>query len=104
MLTITLAAPLAEPTVFGLYLWGELDGATQIWTSPFQMDPGQTTVSYDLPNAMTFTSVATDGSTRTATVDELLQHVTGLTVQWRGGFNDDAVTGFAIDQIEMLAV
>jgi len=39
-----------------------------------------------------------------ATVDELLEHVTGLTVLWRGGYNDSPVTGFAIDQIEMLAV
>jgi hypothetical protein len=32
-----------------------------------------------------------------------MQHVTGLSVVWRGDHNPDTVTDFAIDQIELLA-
>ena len=101
---ITLAEPVEEPLLFGLFLWGELGGRTQLWASPcFDVSVGETEALYDLPTDMTFTAYAPDGSTRTATVGELMESVTGLSVVWRGAHNDDAVTNFAIDQIEMVS-
>jgi hypothetical protein len=104
-LKITLESPVDEPLVFGLFLWGELDGQTQLWASPcFILVAGETEVTYDLPSDMTFRALAPDGSTRMATVGELMESVTGLSVVWRGAHNDDAVGNFAIDQIEMVNV
>jgi len=105
VLTVTLADPVAEPMVFGVFLWGELDGQTHLWSStPIGLAAGETTLTYDIPNAVGITVYAADGSTRDGTVGELLEHVTGVTVVWRGGNNPDAVTTFAIDTIEMLAL
>jgi len=103
ILKLTLASSVSEEMLFGLFLWGELLGATQVYSSaPFALAAGETELLYDLPNSATFTAFDSGGSPSTVTVGDLLGSVTGLSVVWKGWDNPDAVTSFDLDQIEMV--
>ncbi len=55
ILKVTLDASVAEPLTFGMFLYGELGGATQLWSSiPFSLAAGETELFYDIPQGVTF--------------------------------------------------
>ena len=103
ILKVTLAASVSEDLIFGMFLWGDLFGRTQLWASaPFSLLAGNTETTFDLPNATTFTAYDTSNNPHTVTVGDLLEHTTGLTTYWKGWDNSDTVGAFDIEQIEMI--
>ena len=81
----------ATDLTFGLFLWGEIHGVTQLWSSsPFTLAAGDTTLGYDIPEAEQFTAWNGSEFHTHHTVGDVLANLTGITVVWRGDQNPDA--------------
>ena len=96
---LELLAPEAKTLTFGLFLWGELYGRTQLWSStPFQLAPGDTEAGYDFPEFAPF--MAWDGAVfQPHTVGDLLANMTGISLVIRGDQNPNV--RFDIDYMFM---
>jgi len=88
------------PLEFGLFLYGELDGRTQLWSSdPFVLGPGEGKVDYLFPLSQTFTGYG-DSGYFTATIFDLLDYLTGVAVVFRGDRNPDV--DFKVKEFDFL--
>ena len=96
---LELAAPEAKDLTFGLFLYGQVAGQTQLWSSaPFQLAAGDTIAGYDVPEDQTF--MAWDGSGFVEKkVNKILKNLTGIALVIRGDQNPDI--RFEIDQMFM---
>ena len=96
---LELAAPEAKDLTFGLFLYGQVAGQTQLWSSaPFQLAAGDTIAGYDVPEDQTF--MAWDGSGFVEKkVNKILKNLTGIALVIRGDQNPDV--RFEIDMMYM---
>ena len=96
---LELAAAEAKDLTFGLFVWGEMYGLPQLWSStPFQLAAGDTTAGYDIPEFAPFQ--AWDGAVfQPHTVGDLLANMTGISLVIRGDQNPNV--RFDIDYMFM---
>ena len=101
---VTLGASIAEDLTFGAFIYGELFGRTQLWAStPFNLVAGNIDTVFDIPQAVTFTAFDTSNVPHVVPVGDLLEHTTGMSLEWVGYDNPDAITTFDLSLIELVA-
>ena len=97
---LELLAPEAKDLTFGLFLWAEIHGITQLWSSnPFMLAAGDTEAGYDIPEAKQFTAWNGSEFHPHHTVGDLLANLTGISLVIRGDQNPNV--RFDIDYMFM---
>ena len=100
VLSVDFVEPVASDLTFGLFLYGEIHGVTQLWaSSPFQLAAGDTLLQYDIPELQQFTAWNGSEFHTHHTVGDVLASMTGMSLVFRGDQNPDTL--FKVDTIFM---
>ncbi|MHC4986669.1 MAG: dockerin type I domain-containing protein, partial [Planctomycetota bacterium] len=101
---VSLGGSVAENLTFGVFIYGELFGKTQLWSSaPFDVVAGNTFALYDIPQAATFTAFDANNAPHIVPVGDLLEKTTGMSLEWVGYDNPDTITTYDLTLIELVS-